>query len=153
MSNIDDIENPEEELRRLNKAISQYSVVFRTSNSAAQKDRVEAKLKSLMEFRETLLQVFDISDEGEPPAEIDSETMEGLKYLSQILRDGQTESIEDREMNKLSLYLNFFDREFMRIFSERQMKLDFQHSLERDGFYHRFQEITRKALPKMFAAS
>ena len=47
-------------------------------------------------------------------------------------------------MNRLSLYLRFFDREFLVVFSERKMKLDFQHSLERDSYYHRFQEALRK---------
>ena len=30
------------------------------------------------------------------------------------------------------------------IFSERKMRLDFQHSLERDSYYHRFQDVARK---------
>ena len=43
----------------------------------------------------------------------------------------------------LARYLQFFEYEFLPLLSEAKLKLDFKHSLERDGFYHRFGNLRR----------
>jgi len=141
----EDIENPEEELRKINKVITQYTLVLRTTSDLSQQDRAKQKLATLRAYKQKLLQVYDL-EEGENPKSTSSiaDTKKSRKYLSEILRQGINETISDPEMNKLKLYLEFFDREFLMIFSERKMRLDFQHSLERDSYYHRFQDILRK---------
>ena len=144
MDQIDNIENPEEEIEKLEKVITQYTLVLKTSSDASQKERARAKLKSLKERRKQLLQVFDIDKNREEEKHSGEAQKPPLKYLGYILREGIERPIEDQEMNRLSLYLRFFDQEFLMIFSERKMKLDFQHSMERDSYYHRFQDALRK---------
>lgn len=151
MSDLDDIglpeeiENPEEELRKINKVISQYALVLRTTLDLSQQDRARQKLATLRAYKKKLLQVYELEDDVDTDSEsFDADSKQSREYLSEIIRQGIDETITDPEMNKLMLYLNFFDREFLMIFSERKMRLDFQHSLERDSYYHRFQETLRK---------
>ena len=62
----EDIENPEEELRKINKVITQYALVLRTSSDLSQQDRAKQKLATLRAYKKKLLQVYDI-EEGENP--------------------------------------------------------------------------------------
>jgi hypothetical protein len=141
----EDIENPEEELRKINRVITQYSLVLRTTLDISQQERAKQKLKNLRAYKKKLLQVYDLkNDKVESLAAVKSDAKQSRRYLGEIIRQGIEKSITDPEMNKLNLYLGFFDQEFLMIFSERKMRLDFQHSLERDSYYHRFQEILRK---------
>ena len=47
-------------------------------------------------------------------------------------------------MFNLMLYARYFGEEFLPFLTEKQLKLDFKYSLDRDGFYNRFQAIQRK---------
>jgi len=140
-----EVDNPEEELEKVNQAIRRYEVVLRSSPDADQQSRARSKLRSLKSFREKLLQGFDLKpkEEETPETPPETERVRG-KYLGNILEQSRQEKISDTEAYHLSLYLEFYEREFLTIFSERKLRLDFQHSLERDGFYHRFQEVRRK---------
>ncbi len=141
----EDVENPEEELRKINRVIVQYALVLRSTSDLSQQDRAKQKLAALRAYKKKLLQVYDIeNDENTKLVSSNVDTKQSRKYLSEILKQGINEAITDPEMNKLKLYLEFFDREFLMIFSERKMRLDFQHSLERDSYYHRFQDTLRK---------
>ena len=53
------------------------------------------------------------------------------------------EDYQDREVYQLALYLAYFEGEFLALLSETRLKLDFKHSLERDSFYHRFENLRR----------
>jgi len=78
---------------------------------------------------------------------------EGLNHLKTILeragkksrsnKESYDDEFGDRELSYLFLYLNFFEEEFLTILSETRLKLDFKHSLERDSFYHRFENLRR----------
>ena len=151
LSDLDDIGlpeeigDPEEELRKINRVISQYALVLRTTSDLAQQDRAKQKLATLRAYRKKLLQVYELDDDDNTAsASSKADSKQSRKYLGEIIRQGIDETISDPEMNKLNLYLDFFDREFLMIFSERKMRLDFQHSLERDSYYHRFQGTLRK---------
>src|SRR5208337_3885347 len=48
------------------------------------------------------------------------------------------------EMFHLALYARQFETEFLPILTEKQLKLDFKYSLDRDAFYNNFQAIQRK---------
>ncbi len=151
LSDLDDIGlpeeigDPEEELRKINRVISQYALVLRTTSDLSQQDRAKQKLATLRAYRKKLLQVYELDDDDNTAsASSKADSKQSRKYLGEIIRQGIDETISDPEMNKLNLYLDFFDREFLMIFSERKMRLDFQHSLERDSYYHRFQGTLRK---------
>jgi hypothetical protein len=140
-----EVDNPEEELEKVNQAIRRYEVVLRSSSDVDQQDRARHKLRSLRSFRAKLLQGFDLKQKEEETPDSPAEAQRPLgKYLTLIVKRGRQEEITDPEAYHLSLYLDFYEQEFLTIFSERKLRLDFQHSLERDGFYHRFQEVRRK---------
>ena len=48
------------------------------------------------------------------------------------------------EVHELKLYMDFFYTEFLAIFSERKMKLDFKYSLDRDNFHQKFLGAKRR---------
>jgi hypothetical protein len=47
-------------------------------------------------------------------------------------------------MYHLSLFVSYFEREYLPFLTEKQLKLDFKFSLDRDAFYSRFQDLQRK---------
>jgi hypothetical protein len=135
---------PEEELKKLNRLIHQYETVYRTTADADQHDRASHELKELKSYRDKILAV-NVIDGGklaEQPAAGDG--LADFPVLSQLVT-GDTEAWEgDQEVRHIALYLGHFEREFLPILTESRLKLDFKHSLERDGFYRRFQEVQRR---------
>jgi hypothetical protein len=143
---------PEEELQTLNKTIRQFEAVYKSTKDASQRARVTKELNKLKTYRDKLqtFHEFD-SDAFEEPVSVDE--WEGLNYLKTILertgtknknkKESYDDSFDDRELKYLFLYLNFFEEEFLTILSETKLKLDFKHSLERDSFYHRFENLRR----------
>jgi hypothetical protein len=135
---------PEEELRRLNRLIRQYETVYRTTADADQRDRAGRELKELKSYRDKILAV-NVIDRGkldEPSAAADA--LAEYPVLS-VLVAADTGTWEgDQEVRHIALYLGHFEREFLPLLTETRLKLDFKHSLERDGFYRRFQEVQRR---------
>jgi hypothetical protein len=135
---------PEEELQKLNRLIHQYQTVYRTTADADQRDRAGRELKELRSYRDKILAV-NVIDRGklaEQPAANDA--LADFPILSRLVA-GDTEEWEgDQEVRHIALYLGHFEREFLPILTETRLKLDFKHSLERDGFYRRFQEVQRR---------
>ena len=135
---------PEEELQKLNRLIRQYETVYRTTADADQRDRAARELKKLKSYREKILAV-NVIDHGklaEPPP--DNDGLADFPILSRLVA-GDTDAWEgDQEVRHIALYLGHFEREFLPILTESRLKLDFKHSLERDGFYRRFQEVQRR---------
>jgi len=141
------VDNPEEEFHKANAAIRKYEIILKSTADFDQQERVRAKLRSLRSFRDKLQHGFDLERRPEANGQRKAGEAAGRpagKYLGEVLASSRQEKITDTEVYYLSHYLDFFDRELLSIFSERQLRLDFQHSLERDSFYHRVQEIRRK---------
>jgi hypothetical protein len=143
---------PEEELKTLNRTIRQFESVYKSTKDPSQRARVTEELKKLKIYRDKLQSFHEFdSNAFEEPVSVDE--WEGLTYLKTILeRAGKKsksrivsydDSFGDRELFYLYLYLNFFEDEFLTILSETKLKLDFKHSLERDSFYHRFENLRR----------
>jgi len=150
---------PEEELARLNRVIHQYESVYRTTSDKEQRQRVEKQLKELKKRREQILAVNVI--EPEPAAaEEGSDNLSDFPVLERLLaretsldpqnrapllwaRDAQPSSAQ-QEVYHLTLYMRWFREEFLPFLTEKRLKLDFKFSLDRDGFYARFQDVERK---------
>jgi len=135
---------PEEELKKLNRLIRQYETVYRTTNDADQRDRAGHELKELKSYREKIIAV-NVIDKGklaEAPAGADA--LADFPVLSQLIAGDTGEWEGDQEVRHIALYLGHFEREFLPLLTETRLKLDFKHSLERDGFYRRFQEVQRR---------
>jgi hypothetical protein len=135
---------PEEELRKLNRLIHQYETVYRTTADADQRDRAGRELKELKSYRDKILAV-NVIDRGKLAEQTaPSDALADFPVLSRLVA-GDTEVWEgDQEVRHIALYLGHFEREFLPILTETRLKLDFKHSLERDGFYRRFQEVQRR---------
>ncbi|MFP4483767.1 MAG: hypothetical protein ACLFO1_02825 [Spirochaetaceae bacterium] len=49
------------------------------------------------------------------------------------------------EVRAILLYLHHFDTEYIGLLNERKLRLDVKFSVERDGFYHTFSSLRRRA--------
>jgi len=141
---------PEEELKRLNLLIRQFEVVFKSTKDPLQRDRVTRELRRLRTYKEKLESFHEIDpSQIEEPQEVDE--LEGFPRLKAALNlvPGEGSALgqpaerdyQDREVYHLALYLALFETEFLALLSETRLKLDFKHSLERDSFYHRFENL------------
>jgi len=140
---------PEEELKTLNRTIKQFEAVFKSTKDPTQRERVTRELNKLKTYKDKLesFHDFDQSELEETPR---VDEFDGFTYLKILLEkaskgkkaEGQNR-YGDRELNYLDMYLVFFENEFLTILSETKLKLDFKHSLERDSFYHRFENLRR----------
>ncbi|MBN1835458.1 MAG: hypothetical protein JW820_06370 [Spirochaetales bacterium] len=140
---------PEEELKRVNRLIRQFESVYRTTSDALQRERVSRELRQLKTQKEQI-ESFHELDPGGLEEDVQTDELQGLEFLKRILampqksREGADSALpEDREQLYLATYLQFFEHEFLPLLSEAKLKLDFKHSLERDGFYHRFGNLRR----------
>ncbi|MGA2379221.1 MAG: hypothetical protein ABSG85_07930 [Spirochaetia bacterium] len=151
---------PEEEVKRLNKLIRQYETVYRTTPDHDQKERVERQLKDLRSYREKILAVNVIREQDLDEEEEGEDPLDAAPQLRALLARNGTgppgeavpsfapgdavPTTAQEEMFHLALYVRHFGREFLPFLTEKQLKLDFKYSLDRDAFYNRFQAIQRK---------
>jgi hypothetical protein len=151
---------PEEEVKRLNKLIRQYETVYHTTPDPDQKERVERQLAELRSYKEKILTVNVIREEDldDTPHPVDPLTTAPLlKALAEknsaappaeavpsYASRGVPPTVIQREMYHLALYLSFFEKEYLPFLTEKQLKLDFKYSLDRDSFYNRLQAIRRQ---------
>ena len=138
---LDFIDNPEEELAKLEKAIEQYELVLRTTPDVGQQKRVQRILRRLRENRKRILDSFDVSCRSEHDVPPSKERV--LVFQDLAAQGAKAPMTLDPEVSQLEGYAYFFDDELLLLFSERNLRLDFQHAIERDGFYHRFQDFLR----------
>jgi hypothetical protein len=141
----DELGNPEQDLAKVERAIKQYEGIFRTAVDPGQQERVSAKLRALRSYRDKLRRAFDVAEPGETaaPPEVAAEDEETYLVLARSLCGLERQDI-DRDTAVLVLYLRCFGQEMLVLLSERQLKLDFKYSLDRDAFYRRYQELDRK---------
>jgi len=150
---------PEEEVKRLTKLIRQYQTVYRTTSDGEQRERVERQLKELRSYREKILAVNVIDPkklEEEPET---TEEYASAPLLQQLVAQNAMstrDAIEgfaapntepttaQNEMFHLCLYARYFEREFLPFLAEKQLKLDFKYSMDRDAFYSAYQALQRK---------
>ncbi|RPJ07024.1 MAG: hypothetical protein EHM28_08610 [Spirochaetaceae bacterium] len=134
--------NPVEELKQLNRAIHQYEIVLKTTKDPVQKHRVSKELVRLRDYREKFHHVYSVVEEE--TEQTSENEFEGFPFLYQNVSLDEDRLAHDREVNALLAILHFFEKEFLSLMTERRLKLDFKYSLERDGFYHLFQDIQKR---------
>lgn len=136
---------PEEELKQLNKLIRQYETVYRTTPDAEQRERAARQLKEMRSYRAKILAVNVIdTKEVEEPVQSGDE-LEAFPILKR-LSEADVSGIEDQEIARVILYVRHYQAEYLPFLTEKQLKLDFKFSMDRDGFYRRFQEMDRKVV-------
>ena len=134
---------PEEELKQLNKLIRQYETVYRTTPDADQRERAVRQLKEMKSYRSKILAVNEIDrDKIEETAE-SRDDLAAFPILQKLLA-GDTSGVEDLEIARIMLYARHFQTEYLPFLTEKQLKCDFKFSMDRDGFYRRFQELDRR---------
>ncbi|MBN2353959.1 MAG: hypothetical protein JXD23_15405 [Spirochaetales bacterium] len=134
--------NPLDELKHINNAIKKYEIVLKTTKDSYQKQRVRKELAKLKDYREKFEHVYSILDDESD--DIDSSEFDGFPFLSQHLNLDEETAVHDREVNGILSILSFFGHEFLTVMTEKKMKLDFKFALERDGFYHLYQDLMKR---------
>jgi len=151
---------PEEEVKRLKKLIRQYETVYRTTPDPAQRTRVERQLKELRDYRDKILAVNVIQDHDLEEHGADDDPLSRAPLLRAIAernaalppREAVAPFVEadtaptanQLEMFHLALYLRFLEREYLPFLTEKQLRLDFKYSMDRDAFYSAFQSLGRR---------
>ena len=130
--------DPAKEIRKINRVIHQYEVLVKTTVNEDQRYRVKNRLKQLKNYKDKILKTFDINeqklinDENENPVdEVE------FYFLDTIIPDSLKNENLDYEISGIDAYLKYFDDEYIVALSERNMKLDFKYSIDRDNFYHK----------------
>ena len=102
------------------------------------------ELHQLRTYKEKLERFHQIDPESLGEEE-QTDQLEDLPFLRGMLeKDERAPAHTEREIHHVSLYLHFFEKDFLAILSETRLKLDFKHSLERESFYHRFESLRRR---------
>ncbi len=152
---------PEAELKSLNKLIKQYETVYRTANDGDQRERVAKELKQLKSYRDKILAVNVFEDISLEEPVLDDDELEEYPILKRLVElhdeeeqerrktlvaaeDRDEPTASEKEVSRVGLYMDFFEKEYIPFLTEMRLKLDFKFSMERDGFYRRFQELMRK---------
>jgi len=130
---------PENELAQIDKAIIKYQVMLKSINDPLQRKIYETRIQELKASRGQIDNSGVLKKrEGFPKQEIRK------SILAEIMATvNKKDYSTDEEINALCIYLHFFYNEFLSIFSERKMKLDFKFSLVRDNFHYLYQELAR----------
>lgn len=128
----------------MKKLIRQFEAVYGSSTDEGRRDRVGRELRRLKTYKEKLERFHQI-DPDQLGEEEPVDQLDGLPFLrGMVEKDTKKNVYQDREIYHISLYLHFFEKDFLAILSETRLKLDFKHSLERDSFYHRFESLRRR---------
>lgn len=130
--------------RKVSKRIRDLQSRLYASRDSLSKKGIVDELTQLEQERVKIDNVFlesgtdrtDAGEEGNLPI---------LVSLQRRYRDVLVQNAgQAREVLSLLLYLRYFEDEFIGLFSERKLKLDVKYSVERDGYYHRFNQLLRR---------
>lgn len=141
---MESIEKIKTDLESKERILKQLEGVFRTSRDSFQKKRV---LKEIEELRAAIRDLKgklvisgfenDLEEDDEP------EGVQQTSILDVIKVDPFRVDSRDREIDAVIAYIEYFENNYLSIFSEYYIKLDFNHSIKRDMFYPRFMEIKK----------
>jgi hypothetical protein len=151
---------PEEELRRLNRLIHQYQTVYRTTPDPDQRERVEHQLKDLQGYRDKILAVNVIDTREVQEQAEEGDELAPYPLLAALLAENQRQpagwgvapfaardaapTSAQKEIFYIALYALHFEREYLPFLTEKQLKLDFGFSMDRDAFYNSYQALGRR---------
>ncbi|MFP4364316.1 MAG: hypothetical protein ACLFR1_10665 [Spirochaetia bacterium] len=146
----DYLSNPEEEYKKTLASIKKMKGILEVTKDADRKKRLAKELSGLKKLRIQLETMYDFShiDEQEEDVSTAYSSNEDSDYpILDSMWDRYAEKFEDEKEDDLKailVYLSHFDNEFLSFLSERKLRLDFNHSIERDSFYNSFQQVYKK---------
>lgn len=133
--------NPNDELAQIDKAIIKYQILLKSAKDHVQREIYEKRINELKASRNEIRDLHNVNKKSKINY---VENVNNKSFITEIMAtERKQEYANDSEVNILFHYLNFFYQEFLSVFSERKMRLDFKFSLERDKFHHLYQELTR----------
>ena len=133
-----------QELGSKTMVLKQLEGVYNTSGDMLQKKRV---LKEIKEVKQTIekikgrIIILGIENDLLEEENINNPGLDSVLNVVQIAK--YREDSRDREIDAVTSYMEFFERNYLSILSEYHIKLDFNHSIKRDVFYPRFMEIKK----------
>lgn len=136
----ENIVNPEEELQKVEDSIKKYQSLYRVTTEAYKQKQIKYKLNELINYRKKLMYLFELKERAENSSD---EPDEQKSFLDFILDYNNKTFSSDSEINEVFNFLDFFDKEFLLIFSEQKLRFDFKYSMERDNFHHHYLELKR----------
>lgn len=127
----------------VSKRIRNLQSRLHASRDSLSKKSIVDELTKLEQERVKIDNVF--LESGTNRAQSDEDDFPILLSLQRRYRDVLADHAgQAREVLALLLYLRYFEDEFIGLFSERKLKLDVKYSVERDGYYHRFNQLLRR---------
>ena len=137
--------DPAKEIRKINRVIRQYEVLVKTSVDGDQRYRVKIRLKELRDYKDKILKTFDIDEQKIIEEENESRQVANeYHFLNNIIPKDFKNINLNYGISDIDAYLRYYDEEFIVVLSERNIKLDFKYSIDRDNFYHKFKDLQRK---------
>jgi hypothetical protein len=133
-----------QELENKAMVLKQLEGVYNTSGDKLQKRRV---LKEIEDVKQTIkgikgrIIVLGIENDLFEEENINNPGMVSVLNVVRITK--YREDSRDREIDAVTSYMEFFEKNYLSILSEYHIKLDFNHSIKRDVFYPRFMEIKK----------
>ena len=141
----------EEKIRLLSR---QLEMVLKTSGNSEQKKRVSQQLANLKKDRIRLDEgsfgeddvrryLGDVSlDKGEDDDEEEDDAgVSRFSLLSAVEIQPASSECTEQEVNEIASFLRHFEREYLSVLGNYQLKLDFNHAQKRDTFFNLYGAI------------
>lgn len=132
--------------KQLRRSIESLHGKLKKTRNPFQQSSIEDELSKLEQERLQIDSLF-VEDETEPEDEELPDQFPCLSVLwkryEHILK--QSRHVE-RDVRASFLYMQFFEDEFLGMFTVRKLRLDVQYSVERDQFYDLFHQVQRSLL-------
>lgn len=148
----DDLSDPQEEFRKAEKNIETLERLLAVTPEPKRRRYLDSELAKLRTFRDRLAASFDLesggSEGGKEEGKAAKRSERSLPFLSRIgSRYDDNEVVaaaKDPEIQKLALYLIFFEEQYLPLFDKKRLDLDHMSSIELDGFYNAFNQAKRR---------
>ena len=140
-------EEPRSRRRELRQSIESLQGKLKNTRNKFQQSSIADELSKLEQERMQLDTLFE-DDPNEVAAEAQDEAPEDEYPLLNEIYQKRPESLQktghlERDVRASILYLEFFESEFLGMFTSRKMRLDVQYSVERDSFYDLYHQVER----------
>jgi hypothetical protein len=131
--------------RQIRKHMERLQGKLKTTRNPFQQSSIAGELSKLEQERMHLDSLFD---DEHPEEEAEEEAPEEqYPHLNRVYQESpdvldKSQHLE-RDVRAAILYVDYFEREFLGMFTSRKLRLDVKYSVERDSFYDLFYQVLR----------
>jgi hypothetical protein len=134
----------QDQLDKMSMVISQLEGVLKTTRNGEQKSRVQKQLREIRALYQQAAEGQELpasrlsklgAAKGEPEA-ADVAVTTVPSVLDSVEVRAIIPECDDAEINRVHSYLVYFENEFWATMSDYHLKLDYNHSFTRDGFFN-----------------